>query len=54
MEVPKGYKELENVEGVYISPNEIVITGTPNDGDNHSCDEMGCGSFCHVLMRIER
>ena len=47
-----SFKQIKNVDGVFINENELVITGTPNENDeNHNCDEMGCGSCGHVLLR---
>lgn len=47
-----GYKEIKGVQGVFIQGNEIVITGCPEEDDeNHSCDDMGCGSCDHVIFR---
>ena len=61
MSIPKeGYKEIENVTGVYIKENKLVITGIPpytEDDEEayklHNCDKMGCGSVSHVLLRAE-
>ena len=47
---PKGYEELKNVHGVYISNTEIVICGIP-ESEEHNCDEMGCSSVWHVIFR---
>jgi hypothetical protein len=50
--IPKGYREIENVDGVFVSDREIVITGVPNEDDEtHNCDEMGCSSVACVLFR---
>ena len=52
MYVPKGYKELEEVTGVFVSDKEIVVTGIPDEDDkSHDCDYMGCGSLSHVIFR---
>ena len=49
---PKGYKEIEHVDGAFISDKEIVITGAPNEDDEtHNCNVMGCSSVAHVLFR---
>ena len=46
------FKQIKNVEAVYISGNEIIITGAPDDNDEgHNCDEMGCSSLEHILLR---
>lgn len=52
--IPKGFKEIKNVEGVYVSDNEIVITGIPDpDDEKHNCDTLGCSSVSHVLFRAK-
>lgn len=52
MNMPDKYKEIENISGVFVSENEIVVTGTPHeDDDNHNCDVMGCSSVSHVIYR---
>lgn len=52
--IPIGYKEIKNVDSVFISDNEIVVTGFPDEDDKtHNCDEMGCSSVSHVLFRTE-
>ena len=50
--IPAGFEEIENVDGVFISDSEIVITGIPDEDDEeHDCDDMGCSSVSHVLFR---
>lgn len=50
--IPAGYRKLKNVTGVYLSNDEIVITGDPDgDDETHSCDKMGCSSVSHVIFR---
>lgn len=50
--IPKGYKEIEDVDGVFVSDGEIVVTGQPKEDDeNHDCNVMGCSSVSHVLFR---
>lgn len=68
MTIPNGYKSINKilcvdkiknlgidinlVDEVFLSENEIVITGRPKEDDiEHNCDEMRCGSLCHVLYR---
>ena len=48
-----SFKEIKNVDSVFVSENEIIVLGSPVDGDDdmHNCDQMGCGSCDHVLMR---
>lgn len=32
---------------------EVIITGYPDwDDEGHNCDEMGCSSVEHVLIRV--
>ena len=53
-DIPEGYKEVENITGVYIDKRdgEIVVCGIPDEEDeNHDCDQMGCSSISHVLYR---
>lgn len=50
--VPSRFTELENVQ-VYVSDDQVVITGIPNEDDEeHNCDVMGCSSVNHVLYRF--
>ncbi len=52
--VPEGYREIKNVDGVFVSDKEIVITGTPDEDDeNHNCKALGCSSVGHVLFRTK-
>lgn len=54
MGIPKGYEEITNeVSGVFVSENKLVITGLPEDDESHNCDEMGCSSVSHVLYRLD-
>jgi len=55
MGIPKGYEEItNNVSGVFVSDNKLVITGSPKEEDEgHNCDEMGCSSVSHVLYRLD-
>ena len=44
--------EIKNIEKVFLRGNEIIVTGSPDDDDaNHSCDQMGCSSVEHILLR---
>ena len=40
---------------VWVNPDtmDLVVIADPIDEDGvvHNCDEMGCGSFCHVVLR---
>lgn len=50
--IPEGYREIKDVDGVFVSDGEIVVTGQPNEDDEtHDCDVMGCSSVSHVLFR---
>ena len=48
-----NFKRIQNVSSVYLCGNEIIIFGEPEDSedDAHNCDEMGCSSVQHVLLR---
>ena len=51
--VPKDFMEVET-DGVFYNPKtgEIVVCGQPEDDDeSHNCDEMGCATLSHVLLR---
>lgn len=48
-DIPEGYIKLQ-VDGVFYGKREMVITGVPFRGD-HNCDEMGCSSIGHVIVR---
>jgi hypothetical protein len=46
-------KELLMADRVILTDYELVVTGYPvNDDDSHNCDEMGCGSCEHILLRV--
>lgn len=50
--IPVGYRALKDITGVFVSDNEIVVTGVPDaDDENHNCDGMGCSSVSHVIFR---
>lgn len=53
MEAPSRFKEVDFkgvVTGIYVSADEIVVCGIPNEDDEeHNCDQMGCSSVSHVL-----
>ena len=48
----KGFIEIET-DGVFYNTktNELVVLGIPSEQQEHNCDEMGCGSMEHVLIR---
>jgi len=53
--MPKGFTPIRG----YTNGEEIVLCGVPDappDGAEetsaHNCDEMGCGSIDHVILRI--
>ncbi len=50
-----GFKRIIGIDNVYIRGNEIIITGCPKEEDDeqlhHNCDEMGCNSIEHILLR---
>ena len=39
---------------VLQTDNELIICGSPSGElyESHNCDEMGCSSVSHVLLRI--
>lgn len=46
--LPEGYSPIEAIS----NNKEIVILGTPEDGDDHNCDAMACGQ-AHVIVRVQ-
>lgn len=48
--VPEGAQLAE----CYQTAKEWIIMGQPSESDDHNCDEMGCGTLSHVLVRIPR
>lgn len=54
MNIPKGFKDItDDIEGVFASEDEIVVTGIPDEDDEtHNCNAMGCSSVSHVLFRF--
>jgi len=50
--LPSGYQPIE----VYTNGRELVVLGDPpEEGDEpirHNCDEMGCASTFHVVLRV--
>lgn len=48
-----NFKRIIGIGNVYIRENEIIITGNPEEEEDfyHNCDEMGCTSVEHVLLR---
>lgn len=57
---PEQRERLRHLEGTpdetrlcYLYRGMVRVMGTPKEGDDHSCDEMGCGSVGdHVVMRF--
>lgn len=48
--VPQGYSPIE----AYTNGEVIVILGEPpHDDESHDCDFLGCGTFSHVIARID-
>jgi hypothetical protein len=47
--------KLKGVYSVYIKGNRLAITGEPYENEDedgrHSCDQMGCPSVEHILIR---
>lgn len=51
---PKGYVEMKNATGVFVSDDQIVILGVPDEEvSDHNCDYMGCSSVEHVIFRAK-
>lgn len=49
--IPKDAKLVE----CYETNSQYVIIGEVDDEDeSHNCDEMGCGSFSHVVARFKK
>lgn len=56
--VPTGWKRLDHVSEVWVSPNgTVAVLGSPPRDDEerpeeerHNCDAMGCGQS-HVILR---
>jgi len=49
--IPKGAKLVE----CYETDSQYVICGeVDSEDESHSCDEMGCGSFSHVVARFQK
>jgi len=58
--IPVGAKLIEAIEA-YETEKEYKILGEPPDYDEqlseelqHNCDKMGCGTFSHVIIRINK
>jgi hypothetical protein len=47
--VPAGWTRVE----AYTDGRRLVVLGEPEEGEAHNCDAMGCGSFSHVVARVE-
>ena len=49
---PKNAKSRE----CYETDTEIIVIGHPygKNEEDHSCDEMGCSSCCHVRFRFSK
>ena len=38
---------------IIIARGEVIVTGYPDwDDEGHNCDEMGCSSVEHVILRV--
>lgn len=48
-----GFVEMKNATTVFISDDEIVVLGTPDEevNEEHNCDYMGCSLVEHVIFR---
>ena len=49
--IPVGFVEIK-VQSAFVnrSRGELILLGIPQD--DHDCDEMGCGSLDHVVLRV--
>lgn len=49
------FVKMENATEVFISDDEIVVLGNPDEevNEEHNCDYMGCGSLDHVIFRAK-
>lgn len=50
-------RKLKEVENVYLTESELIITGNPitiddDDEYSHNCDQMGCSSCEHILLKM--
>lgn len=46
-------KEVLMTDSVFLTDKELIVSGYPAaDDGTHNCDEMGCGSCEHILLRI--
>jgi len=51
MNAPKGFIKLPTY-AVFIKGNRLIVLGEPySEDETHNCDEMGCGSLDHVIVR---
>jgi len=53
LRTPEGFARVRGE--VYVGKGEIVVVGDPpnceEEESSHNCDEMGCTTFSHVLVR---
>lgn len=51
------YIKANMIHNVYITnTGEIIVTGEPMDENKqtyHNCDEMGCSSLEHILLKAD-
>jgi hypothetical protein len=40
-----------DISKIYWVGNEMIVVGSPEDTDDHNCDEMRCTSVCCTLFR---
>ena len=51
MNTPKGWTKLQSY-AVFIKGNRLIVLGELDSlEERHNCDEMGCGSLDHVIIR---
>ena len=51
-----GYLPIPDAEvWVHLESKDIIVFATPSEFDDeetgHNCDEMGCSSFDHIVLR---
>lgn len=50
--LPRGWKRIGEA---FTDGKEFVVCGWPEEGEDHSCDAMGCGSIGpHVIARFKK
>ena len=51
LRIPNGYRELKNIDSVFISGRQNSYYGWPDEDDeSHNCDAMGCSSVSRYIQ----